>query len=172
MKYNESFTKNNNPVNFNGVMGRLPFIGFNILYMIVSGAMLWHFCPKFIATTANNTISQNKTIIELLMSYAQTNEMWIYIISTFVGMFLGFVLNKKRFLDIIGEGPNSLRLSLIYSSVLFLHSLQSNFFAPQGTLQAGFLGITTFIVYVFLYLKKGAITGQKVQQEISIEEEK
>ena len=172
MKYNESYKKNNNPFNIQGAMGRLYFVGYNFLFTVLSAIILWNACPKFIATTANPQVSQNKAILELLFGYTPSIEIWGYIICTLTFMLIGFVLNKKRFLDILGETPNALRLALIYSSILFLLALQSNFFTPQGSIQAGILSVGTIVIYLFMYLKKGAITGKKEEQTEKTSEEK
>lgn len=172
MKYNESFTKNNNPFNLKGAMGRLHFLGYNLLFMILSGIFLWHACPTFITKTATQSASQNKAVLELLIEYAPNSEIIAYTICTLVLLLIGFVLNKKRFLDILGETPNSLRFALIYSSVLFLLGLQSNFFTPQGSIQAGIISIGTILIYLFMYLKKGAITGKKEKTTEETQQEK
>ena len=172
MKYTESYKKNNNPVNIKGAMGRLCFLGYNIAFTILSAIILWNACPTFIAKTANHNISQNKALLELLLEFAPVSEIWSYIICTLILMLIGFVLNKKRFLDILGETQNALRLALIYSSILFLLALQSNFFTQQGSIQAGILSVGTIVIYLFMYLKKGAITGKKEERTKEVPEEK
>ena len=171
MKYQELFKENLNPFVLNGVIGRLSFFIINLIISVLSAVAYWIFCPKTLESAANYSISQGKSTLEILLANSPETELLLYILLNLVGMLICFIVNKKRILDILGEKPNSFRLSLIFASVLFLLSLQANFLTPLGSLQASFLSFGMGIIGLILLFKKGEVTGKKINKDNFVEGE-
>ena len=152
------FEINNNPLNTNGAMGRLCFLNYSVLIFILSGFAIYSLCPTLSKISSNPEIYQGKTFIEILSSGLPEEEIIFYVTCILGYMVLSFILNKKRFLDIIGDVPHALKSANTAAIVLFLLALQVNFTIPQGSTQATFISIGNLLIFFFMALKKGNIT--------------
>ena len=151
------FKENKNPFDINGTMGRLCFLNYSVLFFFLTGMSIFLYCPTLSKTTATPELSNNKTIIEMLLSELPNEEVAVYILTMLVYMVLMFVLNKKRILAILGDTPHAVKCSYIYAFVLLLLSFQLNFTIPQGSSQASFLALGSVCIFIFLILKKGNV---------------
>lgn len=161
MKYEENFQITKNPFIFKGVTGRLAYFLTSLSYSLIMSGLVWVLCPKSISALANPMIIQNKAPLGILLANAPVHEIVLFIGITLLFLCLSFIINKKRLLDIIGEKENALKTALIYSAVIFIMGIQTNFFAPSNSPQLVILSVGFLIINLFLFLKKGQITGKK-----------
>lgn len=153
-----NFKENKNPLNIYGTMGRLCFLNYSVIFFFLTGLCIFLYCPTLSKITATPELSNNKTIIEILLSEIPSEEVTIYVLTMLVYMALSFVLNKKRVLAILGDTPHAVKCSYLYSFALLLLSFQLNFTVPQGSSQASYLALGSFFIFFFLILKKSNIS--------------
>lgn len=152
----EIYKISKNPFEFQGVMGRAAFFLTLFTYSIIQTAALFLFCPHGI-----KKLVKNVSPLESFLETAPMIETVSYVLITLVFSLLVFIIYKKRLLDILGKEKNALKASVIFALVIFIMNIQSNILAATGSVSTMITSYGVILVTLFLYFKKGKITGDK-----------
>lgn len=161
----ETYTRNLNPFDWKGKVGRWAFFITNTFYYILMVLSIVLLCPITLKNYSEPMLIQSKSPIEIMTAYSPNREIAFYLLIIIAHTILSFILYKKRLLDISGNKENSLKNSFLLAGAICCLTLQLNLFVQTDSIISTILYISFMVIYLFLLFKKGTKEETTDKQE-------